>query len=80
MRIAHARLPSAEPIHFCTRGANRGIFPVELLYGAFPQSSVGVGTSSVYGSRTRSTTDRSVMCELGVLDYSTRTLTLPSFA
>ena len=40
------------------RGSNRGFFPVELLYGAFPNFQIGIG-SSCRPSRMRSTSARS---------------------
>src|SRR5882762_3002586 len=45
--IAHGEIAIEAGVGFTLqrRGANRGIFPVELLYGAFPNLQVGVGTS-----------------------------------
>jgi outer membrane putative beta-barrel porin/alpha-amylase len=63
------------------RGANRGIFPVELLYGAFPNLQVGIGTSLSTDPREMDDRPKSGDLRLGVLyNFNQETLTLPAFA
>jgi hypothetical protein len=63
------------------RGANRGIFPVELLYGAFPNLQVGIGTSLSTDPREIDDRPKSGDLRLGVLyNFNQETLALPAFA
>ena len=63
------------------RGSNRGFFPVELLYGAFPNLQVGIGTSLSTDPREIDDRPKSGDLRLGVLyNFNQETLTLPAFA
>jgi len=63
------------------RGSNRGFFPVELLYGAFPNLQVGIGTSLATDPREIDERPKSGDLRLGVLyNFNQETLTLPAFA
>jgi len=63
------------------RGSTRGFFPVELLYGAFPNLQVGIGTSLATDPRGIDDRPKSGDLRLGVLyNFNQETLTLPAFA
>src|SRR5262249_14639715 len=63
------------------RGPNRGVFPVELLYGAFPNFQLGIGT--VVSTDPREIDDRPKSGDLrlsGLYNFNQETLDLPAFA
>jgi Putative MetA-pathway of phenol degradation len=63
------------------RGADRGLFPVELLYGALPNLQVGIGT--VFSTDPREIDDRPKSGDLllsALYNFNQETLTLPAFA
>jgi Putative MetA-pathway of phenol degradation len=63
------------------RGANRGVFPVELLYGAFPNFQFGIGT--LLSTDPREIDDRPKSGDLrlsGLYNFNQETLSLPAFA
>ena len=62
------------------RGASRGLFPVELLYGALPNLQVGVGTTLATDPRGIDGSDKSGNLRLGALyNVNQETLSLPAF-
>jgi hypothetical protein len=63
------------------RGANRGMFPVELLYGALPNLQVGIGASLSTDPREIDDRPKSGDLRLGVLyNFNQETLTVPALA
>jgi len=63
------------------RGADRGLFPVELLYGPLPNLQVGLGT--VLSTDPREIDDRPKSGDLrlsALYNFNQETLTLPAFA
>ena len=63
------------------RGADRGLFPVELLYGAVPNLQVGVGT--LLSTDPREIDDRPKSGDLrfsALYNFNQETLTLPALA
>src|SRR5262249_52001642 len=63
------------------RGADRGVFPVELLYGPLPNLQVGIGT--VLSTDPREVDDRPKSGDLrfhALYNFNQETLTLPAFA
>jgi len=63
------------------RGANRGFFPVELLYGAFPNFQLGIGT--LLSTDPREIDDRPKSGDLrlsALYNFNQETLSLPAFA
>jgi hypothetical protein len=63
------------------RGADRGFFPVELLYGPLPNLQVGIGT--VLSTDPREIDDRPKSGDLrlnALYNFNQETLTLPAFA
>lgn len=62
------------------RGAARGVFPIEILYGALPNLQVGVGTTLATDPRTVDEPSKSGDLELSALyNFNQETLTLPAF-
>ena len=63
------------------RGPNRGVFPIEVLYGALPNLQVGLG--SVLFTDPHDIEDRPKSGDLGasaLYNFNQETLTLPAFA
>jgi hypothetical protein len=63
------------------RGPNRGIFPVEILYGAYPNLQVGAGTT--LSTDPRDVEDRPKSGDLQVsalYNFNQETISLPAFA
>jgi hypothetical protein len=63
------------------RGADRGLFPVELLYGPLPNLQVGVGT--VLSTDPREIDDRPKSGDLrlsALYNFNQETISLPAFA
>jgi len=63
------------------RGANRGVFPVEMLYGALPNLQIGLGT--VLSTDPREIEDRPKSGDLrlsALYNFNQETITLPAFA
>jgi hypothetical protein len=62
------------------RGSARGVFPMELLYGALPNLQLGLGTSFTSDPRSAEGPDKSGNLRLGALyKFNQATLTLPAF-
>jgi Putative MetA-pathway of phenol degradation len=62
------------------RGAARGAFPIEILYGALPNFQVGIGTTLATDPRTVDEPGKSGDLELSALyNFNQETLTLPAF-
>ena len=62
------------------RGADRGFFPVELLYGAFPNVQVGVGTTLLTDPREIDEPAKSGDLRIGALyNLNQETLVMPAF-
>jgi Putative MetA-pathway of phenol degradation len=62
------------------RGANRGFFPVELLYGAFPNLQIGIGT--LLSTDPREIDDRPKSGDLrlsALYNFNQETISLPAF-
>jgi outer membrane putative beta-barrel porin/alpha-amylase len=63
------------------RGADRGLFPIELLYGALPNLQVGIGTALSTDPREIDDRPKSGDLRLSALyNFNQETLTLPAFA
>lgn len=63
------------------RGADRGLFPVELLYGPLPNLQVGIGTALSTDPHDIEDRPRSGDLRLSALyNFNQETLTLPAFA
>src|SRR5438876_4032854 len=63
------------------RGSNRGVFPVELLWGALPNLQVGIGTLLSTDPREIDDRPKSGDVRLSALyNFNQETLTLPAFA
>lgn len=63
------------------RGADRGLFPIELLYGAFPNLQVGIGTALSTDPHEIDDRPKSGDLRLSALyNFNQETLTLPAFA
>jgi Putative MetA-pathway of phenol degradation len=63
------------------RVADRGLFPIELLYGALPNLQVGVGTALSTDPREIDDRPKSGDLRLSALyNFNQETLTLPAFA
>jgi hypothetical protein len=63
------------------RGANRGVFPAEVLYGAYPNLQVGVGTT--LSTDPRDIDDRPKSGDLqvsAVYNFNQETISLPALA
>src|SRR5262245_9068463 len=61
-------------------GAARGVFPLEILYGALPNLQVGIGTTLTTDPRTVDEPAKSGDLELSALyNFNQETLTLPAF-
>ena len=63
------------------RGANRGFFPIEILYGAVPNLQLGLGT--ILSTDPREIDDRPNSGDLllsALYNFNQETLTLPAFA
>jgi hypothetical protein len=63
------------------RGADRGLFPIELLYGALPNFQVGIGTA--LSTDPREIDDRPKSGDLrfsALYNFNQETLTLPALA
>lgn len=62
------------------RGPNTGVFPLELLYGAFPNFQLGVGTT--FSTNPRDVEEQTKSGDLhvsGLYNFNQETLTLPAF-
>jgi hypothetical protein len=63
------------------RGANQGLFAVEILYGAFPNFQVGIGSMLVTDPREIDGRPRSGDLRLsGLYNFNQETILLPAFA
>jgi hypothetical protein len=62
------------------RGAARGAFPIEVLYGALPNLQLGVGATLTTDPRDVEGADKSGNVRLGMLyNFNQETLTVPAF-
>jgi hypothetical protein len=81
--IAHRELAIEAGAGFTLqrRGADRGLFPIELLYGAWPNLQVGIGTALSTDPREIDDRPKSGDLRLSALyNFNQETLTLPAFA
>lgn len=63
------------------RGSNRGVFPAEILYGAYPNLQVGVGTTLSTDPRDVDDRPKSGDLQLSALyNFNQETISLPAFA
>lgn len=63
------------------RGSNRGVFPAEILYGAYPNLHVGVGTTLSTDPRDVEDRPKSGDLQLSALyNFNQETISLPAFA
>ena len=62
------------------RGPARGLLPIEIVYGAFPNLQIGIGTSITTDPRTLDEPPKSGDVHLGALyNFNQETLALPAF-
>ena len=62
------------------RGADRGVFPIELLYGVFPNFQIGVGTTLSTDPREIDEPAKSGDLRIGALyNLNQETLVMPAF-
>jgi hypothetical protein len=63
------------------RGANRGVFPAEVLYGAYPNLQVGVGTTLSTDPRDINDRPKSGDLQVSALyNFNQETISLPALA
>jgi hypothetical protein len=63
------------------RGSNRGLFPAEILYGAYPNLQLGVGTSLSTDPRDIEDRPKSGDLQVSALyNFNQETISLPAFA
>ena len=63
------------------RGRNRGVFPIEVLYGAFPNFQLGIGTVLSTSPRDVEEHPRSGDLQVsGLYNFNQETIYLPAFA